>query len=412
MIDFVMPSLGADMESGVLVEWRVKPGDRVSRGDIVAEIETQKGLIEIEIFEEGVIEELLVPASRDEIAVGTVLAHISGEAEAEIEVAAPVAAAAQASPLPLPVPVPRQPTSSAAQAHRVNGKRVRISPLARNMAEELGIDLDQIKGTGPGGAISKADVERAAEALKAEEAKLKSAPPLEPVKPKKTLETDTLKLGIRQAIAAAMARSNREIPHYYLEMPIDLTSALQWLEAENQKRSIKDRLLIAVVLLKAVARALEDVPELNGYWVDDHLEIQEGIHIGFAIALRKVGLIAPAIHNVDLKSMDELMEALRDLITRTRTGGLRSSEMTDATITVTSLGDLGVKTVYGIIYPPQVGLVGLGTIIETPVAENGMLGIRPVMTATIAGDHRATDGRTGALFLDALNRHLQEVEKL
>jgi pyruvate dehydrogenase E2 component (dihydrolipoamide acetyltransferase) len=274
------------------------------------------------------------------------------------------------------------------------------------MAEDLGVDVNLIEGTGPGGAVGKADVERAVEAMKSDSIKPEPAP----AKPKKSAKPDALKLGMRQAIAAAMARSNREIPHYYLETPIDMTRAMQWLETENQQRSIKDRLLIAVVLLKAVARALEEVPELNGYWVDDHLEIQEGIHIGFAIALRKVGLIAPAIHNVDLKSMDELMEAMRDLIARTRSGGLRGSEMTDATVTVTSLGDLGVKTVYGIIYPPQVALVGLGKIIETPWAENGMLGIRPVMTATIAGDHRATDGRTGAQFLEALNRHLQEVE--
>jgi pyruvate dehydrogenase E2 component (dihydrolipoamide acetyltransferase) len=410
MADFVMPSLGADMESGVLVEWRIKPGDTIRRGDIVAEVETQKGLIEIECFEEGVVEEILVPASRDDVMVGTVLAHIRAEGEQpEMAVPAPAAATVQR----VAKPEKQRPTRTAApEAPRVNGKRVRISPLARKVAEELGVDLSKVEGTGPAGAIGKADVECAAEVQKAEAARPVPASVPEPVKPKKAPEPDAFKLGMRQAIAAAMARSNREIPHYYLETPINMNRALQWLETENQNRSIKDRLLIAVVLLKAVARALEDVPELNGYWVNDHLEIQEGIHIGFAIALRKVGLIAPAIHNVDLKSMDELMEALRDLIARTRSGGLRSSEMTDATITVTSLGDLGVKAVYGIIYPPQVGLVGLGKIIDTPVAENGMLGIRPIMTATIAGDHRATDGRTGAQFLEALDRHLQEVETL
>ena len=168
----------------------------------------------------------------------------------------------------------------------------------------------------------------------------------------------------------------------------------------------------AVILLKAVSRALGDVPELNGYWLDDHPAPQEAINIGFAIALRQGGLITPAIHNVDLKNFDELMEAMNDLIARTRTGHLRSSEMTDATITVTSLGDKGVETVYGVIYPPQVALVGFGKVVERPWAENGMLGIRPVVTATLSADHRATDGRQGAQFLDALNQYLQEVEKL
>jgi pyruvate dehydrogenase E2 component (dihydrolipoamide acetyltransferase) len=218
--------------------------------------------------------------------------------------------------------------------------------------------------------------------------------------------------GMRRAIAAAMARSNREIPHYYLETHVDVSRTLRWLEQENLRRAVRDRLLPAVLLLKAVARALQEVPELNGYWIDDRLLPQEGIHVGFAIALRQGGLVTPAIHHVDLLSLDDLMAALSDLIRRTRSGHLRSSEMTDATITVTNLGDLGVELVHGVIYPPQVALVGFGRIVERPWAENGMLGIRPVLTATLAGDHRATDGRRGAQFLDALTKHLQEPETL
>jgi pyruvate dehydrogenase E2 component (dihydrolipoamide acetyltransferase) len=217
---------------------------------------------------------------------------------------------------------------------------------------------------------------------------------------------------MRRAIAAAMARSNREIPHYYLETRIDMSRALLWLETQNQQRSVKDRMLPVVLLLKAVARALSDVPELNGYWLDDRHQPQEAIHIGFAIALRQGGLVTPALHHVDLQSLDELMAAMRDLILRARSGRLRSSEMTDATITVTNLGDLGVETIYGVIYPPQVALVGFGKIMEQPWAEQGMLGVRPVLTATLAADHRATDGRRGAQFLEALNHHLQEVETL
>jgi len=217
---------------------------------------------------------------------------------------------------------------------------------------------------------------------------------------------------MRRAIAAAMTRSNREIPHYCLETRIDLSRALRWLEAENLKRSIKERILPVVLLLKAVARALGEVPDLNGYWIEDRFQAQEAINIGFAISLRQGGLITPALLSVDTKSLDEVMEAMRDLITRTRAGRLRSSEMTDATITVTSLGDLGVETVYGVIYPPQVALVGFGKITEQPWAESAMLGIRPVVCATLAGDHRATDGRRGAQFLDALNRFLQEPPNL
>ena len=209
-----------------------------------------------------------------------------------------------------------------------------------------------------------------------------------------------------------MSRSNRDIPHYYLETRIDMSNALRWLEEENTKRTIKDRLLPVVVLLKAVAKALTEVPELNGFWIDGAHQISESIHIGFAIALRQGGLITPAIHDVDTKTFDELREAMNDLIIRTRGNKLRSSELTDSTITVTSLGERGVEKVYGVIYPPQVALVGLGKIIDQPWAENGMLGVRPVLVATLAGDHRATDGHKGGIFLEALNRNLQEVEKL
>ena len=191
-----------------------------------------------------------------------------------------------------------------------------------------------------------------------------------------------------------------------------MSRALRWLEEENAKRTIKDRLLIVVVMLKAVAKALTVVPELNGFWIDGGHQVSEGIHIGFAVALRQGGLVTPAIHNADMKDFDELREAVNDLIVRTRAGHLRSSELTDSTITLTSLGDRGAEKVFGVIYPPQVALVGLGKITDQPWVENGMLGIRPVVTATLAGDHRATDGHKGGIFLEALNKNLQEVEKL
>jgi pyruvate dehydrogenase E2 component (dihydrolipoamide acetyltransferase) len=217
---------------------------------------------------------------------------------------------------------------------------------------------------------------------------------------------------MRRAIAAAMARSKREIPHYYLQTRIDMRRTLGWLAAENLRRPLEERNLPVVPLIRAVVLALGEVPELNGFWIDGSHRIAEAIHLGFVINLRQGGLIAPALLNAEEKRLDELMADLRDLITRARSGGLRSSEMTDATITVTSLGDLGVETVFGIIYPPQVALVGFGKIIDQPWCENGMIGVRPILTATLSADHRATDGHRGGLFLDALGRRLQEPSKL
>jgi pyruvate dehydrogenase E2 component (dihydrolipoamide acetyltransferase) len=403
MSEFRMPSLGADMEAGTLVEWMVQPGDRVHRGHIIAAVETEKGIIEIEVFEDGVIEQLVVQPGA-QVPVGTVLATIRSDGRTTPMATEPVTAgvAPRETP-PAEVEPPATPVV-APLAVETAGKRVRASPLARRLAAQLGIDLSTIAGSGPHGAIERADVERAAAATQAAAAVAPAATPQPPAA--------NVQAGMRRAIAAAMARSNREIPHYYLETRIDMSRALHWLETQNQQRSVKDRLLSVVLLLKAVARALGDVPELNGYWLDDCHQPQEAIHIGFAVALRQGGLVTPALHHVDLQSLDELMAAMRDLIMRARSGRLRSSEMTDATITVTNLGDLGVETIYGVIYPPQVALVGFGKIIEQPWAEQGMLGVRPVLTATLAADHRATDGRRGAQFLEALNHHLQEVETL
>ena len=399
MGEFRMPSLGADMEAGTLVGWMVKQGDRVRRGDIIATVETQKGLFEVENYEEGVVQELLVQPGT-EVPVGTVLATLTSEgiAPPAIPAVAQPVAATEPAVKPAPAPPPPQPALSPQ-------KRLPVSPSARKLAAELGVELGAIRGTGPHGAVQRADVERAAQEKKA--AVQAPVPPA----PERPPAVD-YQSGMRQAIAAAMSRSNREIPHYYLETAIDMTAALRWLEGGNQRRSIKERILPAVLLLKAVARALAEVPELNGLWIDNRHQVQESVNIGFAISLRQGGLIAPAIHDVDLLSLDDLMAATRDLITRTRSGHLRSSEMTDATITVTNLGDLGVNTVYGVIYPPQVALVGFGRISERPWAENGMLGIRRAVTATLSADHRATDGHRGSLFLEAVNRHLQDPEKL
>lgn len=427
MYEFRMPSLGADMENGTLLAWEVKPGAQVKSGDIVATVGTEKGDIAAEIYADGVLEQILVEEGAL-VPVGTVLALFRTEAGEEIPVAVERAA------LLLAEAAVAANGKGVAPAVKEAGERVRVSPLARKVAADLGVDLNKVRGTGPGGAISRGDIEQAhARQLAAKSAEEKSvekriveAPPAAPVvaeeapapkvapaapPPSKPAAAD-FQAGMRRAIARAMARANREIPHYYLQTKIDITPALSWLEQENLRRPLEKRLLLAVLLIKAMAKALGDVPELNGFWVDDQLQVQESVHIGFAIALRQGGLITPALHHADLKNLDELMESLRDLIVRTRENRLRSSEMTDATITVTNLGDLGVETVYGVIYPPQVALVGLGRILEQPWVENGMLGIRKVMTATLAGDHRATDGRRGAQFLTALNRYLQEPETL
>jgi pyruvate dehydrogenase E2 component (dihydrolipoamide acetyltransferase) len=443
MSEFKMPSLGADMDAGTLVEWKVKSGDPVKRGDIIAAVETAKGVIEIECFENGILDEIFYQPGQ-EVPVGNVLATISSEAEFRQKASAPKSAkpvkvleAVVAEPAKPAAQVVQEAMKAAIAQPAVSGDRIRISPLARRIAEDLGVDLATVQGTGPGGAIQKSDIERAAQvkpALAPEPVRVPEplaarppevpfqSPPVEKVAPPpveasaepvpEVKKPTDFQSAMRAAIAAAMSKSNREIPHYYMETNIDMTKALAWLEEENLKRPIRERLLPVVVLLKAVAKSLTEVPELNGFWIDGQHQVSEAINIGFAINLRQGGLITPAIHDTDMKTLDELRDAMNDLITRTRGNRLRSSELTDSTIVVTSLGDRGVEKVFGVIYPPQVALVGLGKITEQPWAENGTLSVRKVLTATLAGDHRATDGHKGGLFLEALNRNLQEVEKL
>jgi pyruvate dehydrogenase E2 component (dihydrolipoamide acetyltransferase) len=423
MADFLMPSLGADMEFGTVLQWLVKPGDVVKRGDIVAVVDTEKATIEVEIFQTGVIQKIVV-AEGEKVPVGTLLAVLSANGgaaaaptEAKPKPAAPVPPKPVVPPPPKPIAPPLPPHIAAkppppkpAAPHRMH-----ISPLAMRVALDLKVDLSTVKGTGPDGAITKADVERAAKAgpapAPAPEAKaVAPAPAVTPTKP--AIPVADRAATMRKVIAAAMARSKREIPHYYLGTQIDMSKAMTWLTAENLKRPVTERLLYSVMLIKAVALAVREVPEMNGFWIDGAFKRSDPVHVGVAISIRQGGLIAPAIHDVEKKSLSEIMVSLRDLVKRVRAGVLRSSEIADATITVTSLGEQGVETVFGVIYPPQVALVGFGKIVERPWASGGMVGARQVVTASLSGDHRASDGHRGGLFLAAIDRLLQEPEKL
>jgi len=378
MAEFRMPSLGADMESAKLTEWMVKPGDTVKRGDIVAAVETSKGIIDIEIFEAGQIGELLVQPGTD-VAVGAPLALY---VPAGGERAQPAAVAAVEQSAAARAVEPR-----AAKVVGPAAGRARASPAARRRAQELGIDLASVAATGPDGAITLDDVERAATA---------KAP----------------KADMRSVIGRAMSRSKREIPHYYLATTIDMSTSMAWLEHWNREHAVTERLLAGALLVKAVARALEKSPELNGFWLDGRFEASREINVGVAIRLRTGGLIAPGLAAANERTLPELMRQLQGLVQRARAGRLKQSEITNATITVSSLGEGGVETVYPIIYPPQVAIVGFGGVVNRPWVAAGKIAAAPVVTATLAGDHRVTDGHRGSQFLTDLERRLQQPEQL
>lgn len=396
MYEFRMPSLGPDMESGTLVEWLKKPGDVIARGDIVAVVETEKGAIEIEIFTAGVLQQWLAQEGAV-VPVGKPLALIATGTQEKAPIAAP-------SPAPMPplrpevkMPTPARPAPIMPVA-REAGRRIKASPAARAYARAHGVDLGTLAPQRPGGAILRADAERGGAVL-----------PAPPRKTKPGLDLDRM----RHAIAAAMTRSKREIPHYYLSTQINMRAATQWLTGTNSTRKPEDRLLLNVLLIKAVALAARACPRCNGFYEDGAFRQAGGVHIGTAIAIRGGGLVAPAIHDCDSKTLDDLMTALRDLTGRVRQGAIRSSEMSDPSLTVTALGERGADAVFGVIYPPQVAIVGLGAPRLAPVAHaDGGLAAEPVMTASLAADHRVTDGRYGAQFLSEIARALQEPEKL
>lgn len=470
-----MPSLGADMDEGTLVEWVVKVGDTVHKGDIVAVVDTTKSAIEVEVFTDGVVQELLVEPGTT-VPVGTPLAHL-GPAEAgagagaeagageptpqpggaaEPAVASPIvrhlahekgidlttvqgtgrdgvitrhdveealaardgSPPAEAEPGPTPAPEPEAAPVSVPATGPTSGARLKASPRARRLAAERGIDLATVTGSGRDGAITAADVERAGAAPP--ERAPRPAPkehtsrpaPKEPSADSPAEAAKKRAAAMRQTIADLMARSKREIPHYYLRTTVDFSAADAFLRRHNAKVPVGERILPAVMLLKAAALAIRKVPEMNGFFVDGSFQRSESIHLGVAVSLRGGGLVAPAIHDADTLPLPELMAALKDLVARTRAGRLRGSQMSDPTITVTNMGEQGVELVHGVIYPPQVALVGFGTVLSRPWAVDGMLTVRPLVAATLSADHRVSDGHRGGLYLAAVDDLLQRPEEL
>ena len=400
MSEFCMPSLGSDMEAGTLVEWLKTPGDHVRRGDAIAVVETQKGAIEIEIFQDGVFGAPLAEIGQT-LPVGSPLARIVAEGEDSHAAAKSdaVETAVQKARKPKPagpretITLPAGPAAAPRAEAGADGL-LRASPAARKLAAEQGFELSGIAGSGPGGAIVLADVEAASATRR---------------------KTPSGKLDLTEmaaAIGAAMSRSKREIPHYYLSHTIDLTGALDWLETRNAQRAPNQRILAGVLFVKAVALALGKRTGFNGFYADGAFQPSEAVNVGVAVSIRGGGLIAPAIHDVPALELGDLMAKMRDVVGRVRSGRLRSSELSDATVTVTSLGERGVERMYSVIYPPQVAILGFGGVVERPWAVDGEIKLRRVVEVSLAGDHRVSDGHRGAALLNEIDRLLQEPERL
>ncbi|MCW5751871.1 MAG: 2-oxo acid dehydrogenase subunit E2 [Alphaproteobacteria bacterium] len=395
MSEFRMPSLGADMEAGTLVEWLKKPGDQVAPGDVVAVVETQKGAIEIEIFEGGIVERLIAKVG-ETLPVGSPLAIIAGSQPSSVAQAAHSAPEGQAE-RPAPPPVAAV-TETAATAQR----GIRASPAARKLAAEHHVDLEALTGSGPEGAIVYVDVENWLHAAARQPASPPGTSP--PVRRERA--------AMRGAIGATMARAKREIPHYYLQHTFEFDRALDWLARTNAALGPDRRLVPGALLVKALALACRQFADFNGYWRDGHFEASRAVNVGTAISIPGGGLVAPAIMEADRLELPAVMERLRDLVNRVRVGRYRGSELTGATVTLSSLGERGVEGLWPIINPPQVAIVGAGTPVERPWIRDGRVVPAVTLMLTLAADHRVSDGHRGARFLAAIAAKLQEPERL
>ena len=405
--EVVMPAMGADMTEGTVVKWLKSEGDEVGRGDILAEIETDKTVVEMEAYGAGLLRKIVV-GEGVRVPVGDLIAYL-GDADdtiPETNGATPVVATPAASTTPTPVA-----TAPAAAASEALPGRIKASPVARKSAAERGIDLATVTGTGPGGRVTRADVEGlsatppAASPVSGAAAHIQAAPVAQV-----TLSGEDIPLSpMRQAIARVTVRSKTENPHYYIDLSIDMTEAMSLRQRLNEEvGEAGPRISVNDMIIRACTKAIIKYPKLNTTFADDHLIGHADINIGIAIAL-EVGLIVPSILRTQNMGLLQIAAATKDLANRVRGegGALTLEENTAGTFSISNMGMLGVDNFQAIIVPPQSAILAVGAISAQPVVRDGEIVIRQIMKASLSADHRVTDGAEGGTFLGEIRRLLE-----
>jgi len=360
-----MPSLGADMDEGKIVEWKIKTGDVIKKNQIIGSVETTKSVIDIESFREGIVKEILLKVG-DVVQVGKPIAVLDIIGDEVLD---------QVDTLKSRLVI-----------------RTKISPIAKKIAEENHIDLASVKATGVDGEITLKDIE--------ESISIKSV-------------ERPIGRNLRQAIGQFMSRSKKEIPHYYLKKRLHLDQLVEWIDEKNKNLIPDERLLLPVVLMKAVIISLKKFPELNGFYKDNKFALSKNVNLGIAISVKPDGVMAPAILDADKLNMSELNIAVKNLAIRTREGGLVGRELSEGSITITNLGDMGCDEVFGIIFPPQVSIIGFGSMRKEPVVDRqGIVRAGFVVDMTLSADHRVSDGLLAARFLNEMQKKLNDPSTL
>ena len=441
----VMPQMGYDMHEGKVVRWLKDEGEEVIRGEVIAEIETDKATVEYEAYTGGVMAKIVAEVGAT-IPVGELIAVITAPGEAipeDILTDAAVAASAD-SPAPATVETPA-PTAEA--AHSGDDGEVRASPLARRLAKERGVDLSTVNGTGPGGRITEVDIPeqgapaaatngfvrasplakrlarergidlttltgtgpggRITEVDVPEHAAPVAAPATDDGAAPAALASETVELSrMRQAIARVTVDSKREAPHFYVAVDIDMTKAMSFRRDLNDELDVEKRVSVNDFIVKASAIAIGRHPKFNSFFRDDHLQMNASINVGIAIALES-GLIVPGINGCEGKSLVEIAVASRDLVARANSGTLRNDEYSGTTFSVSNLGMFDIESFTAIIFPPHAAVLAVGTVKEQPVVRDGELAVAQIMKATLSTDHRVADGAEAAQFLVEIKKLLE-----
>ena len=417
MTEILMPALSPTMEEGVLAKWNIKVGDRVSAGDVIAEIETDKATMEVEAVDEGVVEALLVEAGAEGVKVNTPIARLSDEGGARSAAPSPVASAPVEAKAASLVPVPVAPP---AVSRRTEGARIFASPLARRLAAQKGLDLAVVKGSGPHGRIIAADITAAPAGTKAATAATaqRSAPAPVPA-PRQVLSLEQMGIppgsydlvpldGMRKTIARRLTDSFRDVPHFPLNMDLEIDRLLDArarintaLESRKVKVSVND------LIIKAVAAALKVVPEANASFTPEGIALHHHADIAVAVAVDG-GLITPIIRNAEDRSLADIATAMKDLAERARARKLKPDEFQGGTFSISNLGMFGIKSFASIINEPQGCILSVGAGERRPVVRGDAIVAATVMSVTLTCDHRVVDGAIGAKFLTAFKGFVED----
>ncbi|MGB0181313.1 MAG: pyruvate dehydrogenase complex dihydrolipoamide acetyltransferase [Candidatus Puniceispirillales bacterium] len=409
-----MPALSPTMTEGKLAKWLVNEGDAVTSGDVIAEIETDKALMEVEALDDGIMASILVPEGSEAVAVGTPIAEILGEGENSALSAAPqkkeAPIAEEQAPIADASATPQAPVKSELPKSLPadqSDTRLFASPLAKRIAGQKGIDLATVTGSGPHGRIIKADIDSLPDGYSGKTASsapmVMSGQDIDGYQPQSDLIPVT---STRKVIATRLQQSMKDAPHFYLNMDIELDQLIAMRKSMNAALPDDQKISINDMIIKCAAATLIKVPEVNASWEGDHIRQWHHADIAVAVAL-DAGLVTPIVWGADMMTLSSVSAKMKDLVGKAQSGKLKLEEFSGGSFTISNLGMYGITSFTAVINPPHGAILAIGAGREVPVVKNGQITVATVMTATLSGDHRVIDGAVGAKWMAAFKSYVE-----